>query len=90
MGVLLDAAGQPLVQLVARAHRGRVELALQRDNRREAKSDKHVTLTRAAALDLMRQLQAAADETNRQAYAAAKAEAGAEDVSAAVEFLEAS
>lgn len=51
---------------------GTVRVGVLRASRREAKSDRALVLTAAAARELMRALQSAADEADRRAYQAAK------------------
>lgn len=74
------------VELDVRADRdtGRVQLAVLRHNRREAKSDRAVVLSASSARELMKRLQAAADEADRRAYVKAKAATSNESLEVAV------
>lgn len=83
---VLDTPGRPAVVLDARAERGGVVLRVARDSRRAAKLDRSITLSSGASRDLMRQLQAAADQADRLAYQADHR--SQIDVSAVVEWLE--
>lgn len=63
------------VELEARADAtftGLVRVSVMRRNRAQAKSDRALMLSAGAARDLMKRLQAAADEADRQAYLRAK------------------
>jgi hypothetical protein len=64
------------VELDARADAtftGLVRVSVMRRNRAQAKSDRSLVLSASSARELMKQLQAAADEADRQAYLRAKA-----------------
>ena len=68
----LTSKGAPLVRFVARPAAGIVRLHVERDSRREAKSDRTFELSSSEARELLRALQAGADEADRLAYQAAK------------------
>lgn len=92
--VLFASSGkQHLVELQVRAETGRVRVEVLRP-RRDAKSDQDLALSPDAARELMRALQAGADEAARRQYQEAKRqrpsdlEAAVERVAAALEAEE--
>lgn len=81
------SAKAPVVRFVARPGVAGVELAIERDSRREAKQDLRFQLSPGAARELMRALQGAADRADQLAYQAARAPAPDQPLDVVIEQL---
>jgi hypothetical protein len=79
------SAKAPVVRFVARPGVAGVELAIERDSRREAKQDLRFQLSPGAARELMRALQGAADRADQLAYQAARAPAPDQPLAVVIE-----